>query len=154
MTSPQPGLATVVDDFVAAFNDNDLDRVMSFFAADAEYRPGDGAVHRGHAAIRAELAPQFAGRYGVMRFDVYDQLVDEPRRRVAIRWACRIDITGARGRSVPVGLRLLGRLRYGSRIRWHGMDVFHFDAAGAMVGKYSYANFRIPPMERDPEPAW
>lgn len=147
-------LSATVDGFVAAFNDNDLDRVMAFFADDAEYHPGDGAAHHGRAAVRAELAPQFAGKYGVMRFEVHDKLIDETGRRAAIRWTCRIDVTGERGRLVPLGLRLYMRARYGTRMRWQGMDVFHFDAAGAIIGKYSYAGFRIPPMQRDPGPAW
>ncbi|SES16744.1 hypothetical protein SAMN05216188_12443 [Lentzea xinjiangensis] len=84
-----------------------------------------------------------------MRFDVHDKLVDEPGRRAAIRWACRIDISWPRGRGVSPLLRLFGFLRYGSRMVWQGMDVFHFDAGGAITGKYSYADFKIPPMKRD-----
>ncbi|MFD9698744.1 YybH family protein [Lentzea sp. NPDC059081] len=154
MTSNPRSLSATVDEFVEAFNDNDLDRVMGFFADDAEYEPGDGAKHRGRAAIRAEFAPQFAGRYGAMRFDVHDKLVDEQGRRAAIRWACRIDTSGPRARAVTPALRLWGLLRYGSRMVWQGMDVFHFDADGLIVGKYSYANFKIPPMKRDREAAW
>ncbi|MCR3750668.1 YybH family protein [Lentzea californiensis] len=154
MTQHPRSLSTTVDEFVEAFNDNDLDRVMEFFADDAEYEPGDGAKHQGRAAIRAEFAPQFAGRYGAMRFDVHDKLVDESGRRAAIRWACRIDISGPRARGVYPLLRLLGLLRYGSRMVWQGMDVFHFDAGGAITGKYSYANFKIPPMKRDREKVW
>ncbi|WP_071812799.1 nuclear transport factor 2 family protein [Lentzea guizhouensis] len=150
----QRTLAMTVDEFVEAFNDNDLDRVMAFFADDAEYEPGDGGKHRGRDAIRAEFAPQFAGRYGAMRFDVYDKLVDEPGRRAAIRWACRIDISKPRPRGLYPLLRLLGFLRYGSRMVWHGMDVFHFDADGSITGKYSYANFKVPPMKRDREKPW
>ena len=152
--SHQRSPSTTVDEFVEAFNDNDLDRVMAFFADDAEYEPGDGAKHRGRDAIRAEFAPQFAGRYGAMRFDVYDKLVDETGRRAAIRWACRIDISGTRARGVHPLLRVLGLLRHGPRMVWHGMDVFHFDAGGAITGKYSYANFKTPPMHRDREKAW
>jgi uncharacterized protein (TIGR02246 family) len=152
MTQQSRTLSTVVDEFVDAFNDNDLDRVMEFFADGAEYEPGDGAKHEGRAAIRAEFAPQFAGRYGAMRFDVHDKLVDEAGRRAAIRWACRIDISGSRG--VHPLLRVLGLLRHGPRMVWEGMDVFHFDADGSIIGKYSYANFKTPPMKRDREKPW
>ena len=154
MTQHQRSLSATVDEFVDAFNVNDLDRVMAFFADDAEYEPGDGAKHRGRAAIRAEFAPQFAGRYGAMRFDVHDKLVDESGRRAAIRWACRIDVSGRHGRGVFPLLRLLGLLRYGPRMVWQGMDVFHFDAEGLITGKYSYANFKIPPMKRDRGEPW
>jgi hypothetical protein len=46
-------IADALERFVAAFNANELDRVMTFFAPDAVYAPGDGRVHRGHHAIRA-----------------------------------------------------------------------------------------------------
>ena len=154
MTQQQRSLSVTVDEFVDAFNVNDLDRVMAFFADDAEYEPGDGAKHQGRTAIRAEFAPQFAGRYGAMRFDVHDKLVDEPGRRAAIRWACRIDVSGPRGRGVYPLLRLLGLLRHGPRMVWQGMDVFHFDADGSITGKYSYANFKVPPMKRDRGEPW
>ncbi len=49
---------------------------------------------------------------------------------------------------------MLGLLRHGPRMVWHGMDVFHFDADGAITGKYSYAHFKTPPMHRDREKAW
>lgn len=154
MTHQARSLSTTVDEFVDAFNDNDLDRVMAYFAENAEYEPGDGTKHHGRDAIRAEFAPQFTGRYGAMRFDVYDKLVDEPGRRAAIRWACRIDISKPRTRSVHPLLRMLGFLRHGPRMVWHGMDVFHFDTEGAITAKYSYANFKTPPMKRDQEKAW
>ena len=148
MPATRTDLARTIDAFVATFNEADLDATMSFFAPDAEYRPGDGAVHRGTAAIRAEFAPQFAGRFGTLFFDVYDRVIDETDRRATIRWACRIDLTGEHGRRAWLPLRLLGRARYGGRLQWHGVDVFHFDEAGMITGKYTYATFRRPLFER------
>jgi ketosteroid isomerase-like protein len=143
-------LGRTVDAFVAAFNDVDLGKTMSFFADDAEYRPGNGTVHRGLPAIRAEFAPQFAGRFGNLFFDVYDRVIDETQRRATIRWACRIDLTGAHGRRAWLPLRLLGRARYGGRLQWHGVDILHFDTEGRITGKYTYATFRRPLFERTP----
>ena len=108
------------------------------------YLPGHGPELHGLAAIRAEFAPQFAGRYGAMTFDVYDQVIDESRRRATIRWACRLDLTGANGRRAIPPLRWFARLRYGGRMQWHGLDVFHFNAAGQITGKFTYATFRLP----------
>jgi hypothetical protein len=71
---------------------------MAAFAEDAEYRPGDGSIHRGKAAIRRAFAPQFAGAFGAMRFDPEDQLIDEGARKAALRWVCRHDLTGEHGR--------------------------------------------------------
>jgi ketosteroid isomerase-like protein len=144
-----PPIQKVLDEFVASFNDNNLDRTMEFFADDAEYRPGDGTVHRGLPAIRAAFAPQFAGAFGAMRFDVEDQLVDEPGRKAALRWICRHDVAGRHGRSVSWWLRLLMRLRFRSRAGWHGVDVFHFDERGRIVGKFTYANYDRPQLRAD-----
>lgn len=141
-------IAALLDAFTAAFNRNDLDAVMAAFAEDAEYRPGDGSTHRGRAAIRQAFAPQFAGAFGAMRFDPEDQLVDEAARKAALRWICRHDFSGAHGRKVPRLLKLALRARHGTRLGWHGVDVFHFDAAGKITGKYTYANYDRPKLER------
>ena len=111
-------------------------------------RAGHGPELRGRAAIRAEFAPQFAGRYGAMTFDVYDRVIDETRRRATIRWACRPDLTGAHGRRAI--LRLLARARYRGRMQWPGLDVFHFDNEERITGKLSYPTFRLPFMEATP----
>jgi uncharacterized protein (TIGR02246 family) len=142
-------IATLVGDFTAAFNRNDLDAVMAAFADDAEYRPGDGSTHRGRDAIRQAFAPQFAGAFGAMRFDAEDQLVDEAARKAALRWICRHDFSGAHGRRMSPLLKLAIRARYGTRVGWHGVDVFHFDAAGKITGKYTYANYGRPKLSRD-----
>src|SRR5687768_11508336 len=129
LTAAGADLSRTIDAFVAAFNEPhpDLDRVMSFFSEDATYLPGRKPELRGLAAIRREFAPQFAGRFGAMRFDVYDQIVDESRRRATIRWVCRLDLTGDNGRRATPLLRWFARARYGGRLQWHGLDVFHFD---------------------------
>ena len=95
------------DAWIEAWNSHDLDAIMSFFAEDARYLPGHGPELHGLAAIRAEFAPQFAGRYGAMTFDVYDQVIDESRRRATIRWACR-----QRQPPASLQLQLQVQLRY------------------------------------------
>lgn len=139
------GIRESIDAFVEAFNVNDLDRVMSFFSTDAIYRPGDGSEHRGPAAIRRAFEPQFRGDFGAMSFDEHDRLIDEAGRKATIRWVCRHDLTIAK----PSGLRQ--RLQHGviglvagRRFGWEGLDVFHFDEAGCIVGKYTYANYSWP----------
>ena len=49
-----------VNAYLAAFNRMDLDEVMTYFAEEAVYEPGDGRVYRGHEAIRRAFQPQFA----------------------------------------------------------------------------------------------
>jgi hypothetical protein len=46
--------------------------------------------------------------------------------------------------------RWLFRALYGRRAGWYGTDTFHFDEAGKIVGKFSYANYgRRPQLRRD-----
>lgn len=101
---------------------------MSFFAEYARYLPGKKPELRGLAAIRAEFAPQFAGRFGAMTFDVYDRVFDEVERRATIRWACKLDLTGEHGQRATPLMRWFARARYGGHLQWHGLDVFrdHF----------------------------
>ncbi|WP_306214763.1 nuclear transport factor 2 family protein [Actinoplanes sp. RD1] len=110
----------------------------------ARYLPGHGPELHGLDAIRKEFAPQFAGRFGAMVFDVYDTVIDETRRKATIRWACKLDLSGGHGRRASAPLRLFARLRHGGHVQWHGLDVFHFDAAGRISGKFTYATFRLP----------
>lgn len=142
-------MTATLDGFLEAFNANDLDRVMTHFADDAVYRPGTGVERVGRAAIRAELEPQFAHVYGAMRFDEVDRVVDERSRKIAIRWICRHDLSRARPPTLALKLeRLVVGATLGSRFGWEGIDVFHFDAAGRITGKFSYAGYRRPRLVR------
>src|SRR5262245_32071586 len=102
-------IADIVRDFVAGFNTNDLDAVMSYFAEEAVYLPGDGREHRGRAAIREAFRPQFANAFGTMRFLVNDQIIDESARKATIRWLCQHDLATVQ----PLLQRWLFLLLYG-----------------------------------------
>lgn len=145
----QPDLRARIAAFVEAFNVNDLDAVMTFFSDDAVYRPGNGKEHRGKAAIRQAFLPQFSGAYGKMRFDELDRLVDEPARKATIRWICRHDFSGGHGAQMPRLMRACYRLLIRSgQGGWQGVDVFHFDAAGLIVAKFSYCEASRPLLAR------
>ena len=143
------GIRATVERFVEAFNCNDLDAVMEFFAESAIYQPGDGSSYRGRTAIRAAFLPQFRGDFGTMRFDVDDALIDEAARKVAIRWICRHTLTGEAARQIPRLQRIAYRLAFGARTGWYGMDVFHFDESDRITAKYSYRNASRPQLRRD-----
>jgi ketosteroid isomerase-like protein len=145
----RPDVSTILDRFTDAFNRNDLDTVMTYFADDAVYEPGDGSSHRGRAAIREAFAPQFSGAYGAMRFDLEDRLVDEPNRKAVLRWICRHDLAGGKVRGMPIWLRVYLRARFGTRVGWRGLDVFHLDESGKIVAKYTYANYDRPQLRRE-----
>jgi len=140
-------LHEVIDSFVEAFNDNDLDRVMEFFTEDAAF-VGGGRRFQGKAAIREAFEPQFRGTLGAMHFAVYDKLVDDRARKATIRWICHHDITGDNGRAIPFFKRFGWRLMFGARAGWDGLDVFHFDAGGKITGKYSYGDMLLPMLPR------
>lgn len=129
--------------FVDAFNVDDLDQVMSFFADDAEYITYDGQHCRGKAEIRAAFAPQFAGRYGRLRFIRDTLIVDEATQQAAVSWTCEHDLAS----DLPaMPLRWLQRslaALAGKRPYWEGVDLFRF-RGGQLVGKYTYAQTRLP----------
>lgn len=140
-------LQNILDAWFDAWNANDLDRVMTFFADDAVYRPGDGSEHRGKVAIRRSFEPQFRGALGTMRFDELDRLVDEVSLKVATRWICRHDASGFRSHSPSEWLKRIAiGLTVGDRFGWEGMDVLHFDQAGKVTGKFSYGSYKRHPL--------
>ena len=103
-------LAPLTRDFTEAFNRNDLDGVMAFFAEDAVYDELNGTTSRGLDAIRAAFVPQFRGDYGAIRFDEQDVVIDAEAGKSLIRWTCV-------------------RERDGRRRAWRGLDVLEFDGA-------------------------
>lgn len=112
-------LEDLVVRFTDAFNREDLDAVMSYFAEDAVYDELDGKQSRGVTAIRAAFAPQFRGAFGRMRFVTEDLFVDAKRGKALIRWLCTLE-------------------RDGKTRGWRGLDVIHV-RDGKIVGKLTYA---------------
>ena len=109
-----------IDAFLSAFNANDLDTVMTFFAEDAVYRPGDGKEHIGRAAIRAAFEPQFAGAYGKLRFDEMDRVMDHGARKVTLCWVWHARRQW-RWRAAPHAAGVLGPgTQRALRLQWPG----------------------------------
>jgi ketosteroid isomerase-like protein len=113
--------------FTQAFNDNDLEAVMSFMADDAVYEEFTGTINRGSDAIRAAFVPQFRGDFGKMRFDSEDLFVDAESGKALIRWVCRLETK--RG---PGG--------------WRGLDILHVKN-GRVTHKLTYAKAKVPLIE-------
>jgi uncharacterized protein (TIGR02246 family) len=110
--------------FVDAFNRNDLDAVMEFFADDAIYDEFNGRRNVGKAAIRAAFTPQFTGAFGRMRFIDDDLFADAAAGKVMASWRCTLTIKG-------------------EATAWSGLDLIHF-AAGKIVQKLTYAKAASP----------
>jgi uncharacterized protein (TIGR02246 family) len=117
-------LADLVVRFMDAFNRNDLDAVMAFFAPDGIYDEFNGTSSRGKAAIRAAFEPQFRGDFGKIRFHTEDLFVDAQSGKALIRWECRLEANG----------RTRG---------WRGLDVLRFEN-GLLKEKHTYAKAPVP----------
>jgi len=112
-------LEDLVVRFTDAFNREDLDAVMAFFADEGVYDELDGTRRVGKPAVRATLEPQFRGDFGRMRFVTEDLFVDPESGKGLIRWLCTTE-------------------RNGVKRGWRGLDVLHF-ANGVLVEKQTYA---------------
>jgi ketosteroid isomerase-like protein len=119
-------LLTLTRDFLDAFNRDDLDAVMSFFAEDGVYDEFHGKTNRGLEAIRAAFAPQFAGAYGEIRFHEENVSVDAEQGEVWVTWRCVVG--GANGRPPAA---------------WRGLDFLRF-AGDRIVLKSTYAKAKAP----------
>lgn len=137
-------LGTIVDDYLKAFNQMDLDPVMQYFAADVLYQPGDGSEFHGVEAVRRAFLPQFSCVWGSMTFEEENRIVDVSKRTVVLTWTCYIDARSAKPRSLGGFIMLmLGRLRFGNQASWKGLDVLHFNNAGQIDSKLTYANYSL-----------
>lgn len=110
--------------FIEAFNHNDLDTVMSFFADEAVYDEFNGTRNEGKAAIRAAFTPQFTGAFGTMQFLDEDLFVDADSGKVMASWRCTLAVKGH-----PTS--------------WRGLDLLHFRGE-KLVRKLTYAKAKVP----------
>ncbi len=112
-------LRRLTGEFTAAFNEEDLPKVMSYFADDAIYDEFNGIRQQGKAAIERAFQPQFRGDFGEMRFVDDDLFVDPKAQKAMISWQCT--------------------LRKGDKFGgWHGLDILHFQD-GKIVQKLTYS---------------
>lgn len=117
-------LEGLVINFTEAFNRDDLEEVMSFFAADSIYDEFNGVRTQGLAAIRKAFEPQFAGVFGRMRFHTEDMFLDVPAGKALIRWT----------------LTLEEETRAGA---YRGLDILHW-RDGKLVEKHTYCKAKVP----------
>jgi len=106
--------------FTNAFNENNLDGVMEWFASDSVYDQFDGAQAKGRDEIRTAFEPQFAGAFGVMKFNEEELFVDVVERKAMISWTCSLE--SKRGTA-----------------SWRGLDLLIFDEQLKITRKSTYA---------------
>lgn len=110
--------------FTEAFNREDIDAVMSYFAADAIYDEFNDIRHVGRDAIRRAFEPQFAGRFGRMRFHTEDMFLDVAAGKALIRWTLTLEEPHRQG-------------------AYRGLDILHFED-GKLTEKHTYCKARVP----------
>jgi len=120
-------LVEITRRFLDAFNREDLDAVMEYFADDGIYDEFNGRRNVGKAAIRAAFVPQFTGAYGIMRFLDEDLFADAATGKVMASWRCTLSV-------------------HGQPTSWRGLDLLHF-AGGKLVQKLTYAKTKVPLFE-------
>ena len=117
-------LEKLVVAFTEAFNREDIDEVMSYFAEDAIYDEFNDIRHEGLVAIRKAFEPQFSGAFGKMRFHTEDMFLDVGTSKAMTRWV----------------LTLEGEDRAGA---YRGLDLLHFND-GKLVEKHTYCKAKVP----------
>ena len=117
-------IEALVVDFTEAFNRENIDEVMSYFAEDAIYDEFHGIRHTGTKAIREAFIPQFRGDYGKMRFHTEDLFLDVAAGKAMIRWLLTLETDERAG-------------------GWQGLDLLYFNK-GKLVEKHTYAKARVP----------
>ncbi len=118
-------LSKLTHAFMDAFNENDLDATMSFFAAaGAVYDEFDGTTNVGLAAIREAFTPQFEGAFGEMKFLEEDLFIDPEEGKVMASWRCTLEVRG-------------------ERTGWRGLDLLHWEG-DKITRKLTYAKAQVP----------
>ncbi|MBM3490897.1 MAG: nuclear transport factor 2 family protein [Alphaproteobacteria bacterium] len=115
-------------DFTDAFNRDDLDGVMSYFAEDGIYDEFNGIRNVGKAANRQAFEPQFRGEFGQIRFHQEDLFVDAESGKSMISWTLTMAGDGRKG-------------------GWRGLDLLHF-RDGKLVQKHTYAKTQKPLVQK------
>ena len=91
MTDRYAELKDLTARFVDAFNRQDLDGVVSFFAEDAIYDDSRGNPHQGPEAIREAFAPLLSGK---IRFDDEDYFAEMGTDKVLTSWTLNLEAGG------------------------------------------------------------
>lgn len=117
-------LEKLVIDFTEAFNREDIDEVMSYFADNAVYDEFNGIRNIGKDAIRKAFEPQFDGAFGRMRFHTEDMFLDVDAGKAMIRWILTLEEDDRAG-------------------AYRGLDLLHFED-GLLVEKHTYCKAKIP----------
>ena len=110
---------TIVHDFAAAFNRQDVDALMACFTEDAVYVDNFYGPHGGHPALRAMFERMFHEGTG---YHWSMDIVAGDARQAAAEWTFGYTVTDAVPRSA------------GRQIKFRGMSVFELE--GGRIASY------------------
>jgi ketosteroid isomerase-like protein len=85
MSDAYEKLMAVARAFLDSFNTENVDGMMAYFDDDCVYEDPTGGIHRGRAAVRAALEPNFTGVWGKVRYDS-EELIADPNKNTAVAW--------------------------------------------------------------------
>lgn len=131
MTTDRESLEILVKGLDDAFNNEDLEGVMSFFDEDSFYDEFHGTRHVGKAAIRKAFEPQFQGNFGRLIFHQEDMFIEATgpgTGKIMFSWLLTIEEESRAG-------------------GWRGLDVLRFED-GRLKEKHTYAKTRSPLVEK------
>jgi ketosteroid isomerase-like protein len=114
-------LIDLTDRFVGAFNRQDMDEVMSFFAEDAVYKDPYGKNHEGKKAISKAFDPVLNGGLGKILFEGDDRFIDVDTGKVMDSWTLHM----FRGEGADKEKSMTG------------LDLLHFEN-GKLIRKFTY----------------
>ena len=117
-------LLALTREFTEAFNRNDLEAVMSYFADDAVYDESNGTTNRRREPIRSAFDPQVRGAFGTTAFSEEDCCGDAEAGKAVISWTVTLEVKGE-----PVA--------------WRGLDILHVED-GLITRKLTYAKAKAP----------
>lgn len=107
--------------FVGAFNRQDLDGLMSFFAEDAVYEDPYGKQHADLETIREQFDVVVGGKLGKICFESDDRFIDPVAGKVMDSWVLRMWINDAKKEERTM----------------RGLDLLHWDG-DRLVRKITY----------------
>ena len=123
MSDAYQKLMAVARGFTESFNVEDVDAMMSYFDAnDCVYEDPTGGIHRGAAAVRAALEPNFTGVWGKVRYDSEGLAVD-PQSNTAVAWWTLVMSRGEKSKTL------------------RGTDILRF-RDGKLIAKLCYVKAR------------
>ncbi len=120
-------LLSLTTAFMEAFNTNDLEAMLSFFAPHGVYDEFNAHSNEGIDAVRAAFTPQFDGAFGEMKFLDEDLFIDADTGKVMASWRCTLTVKGQ-----PAS--------------WRGLDLLHWEG-DKLVRKLTYAKAKVPLFE-------